>query len=506
MQTNNGETKKILIVGGGTAGWMAANLFAKKLINKGFEISLLESSDIPTVGVGEGSTPYIKRFFDALDIEESEWMSACCATYKGGITFADWSTIPGHTSYFHPFSSSVDGECFNVFRQVTTLRHHGYEVNAHPNDYFLQTELVKQKRLPLSLDKQKSDTIYAYHFDASKLGEYLKKHAASLGVKHIVDSVTQVKLAPSGDISHVETKKNGLVEADIFVDCTGFSALLIQKTLGVPFTIFKDNLYNDAAVAIPSAPKSQYSPQTVATAMSNGWRWDIPLTTRNGNGYVYSSDFQSADDAEAELRRSLGDSILTDASARHIKMRVGRTTKHWHKNCVAIGLSQGFIEPLEATALHIVQLSIEQFIEQYEKGDYSPKYQGFYNDGVNLVFEHIRDYIVLHYLTNSRQNSNYWLACRNDIKISDSLQAIMEVWCQGGDLDAELKRQQITQYYSSMSWHVLLSGVGVFPSGAAKQLQKHAAADDALKQIRQQLKEHARFFPINEGIFNQAVV
>ncbi|MGJ8682528.1 tryptophan halogenase family protein [Paraglaciecola sp.] len=486
--------QEILIVGGGTAGWMAANLLAKSLDSQQFSISLLESKNVPTVGVGEGSTPYIKRFFDTLGIHEKEWMPACSATYKGGITFSNWSTRPGFTQYFHPFTSSLDIDGFDVFKQVTRLKFDNFDVDAHPDNYFLQAALVKQGHLPTSENKQIVDSIYAYHFDATRLGVFLKEHATSLGVKHIVDDVTDVVLAPSGDIDHVLTASKQIISADIFVDCTGFKALLIEKALGVGFHSFKDNLFNDAAVAIASPTKPQYQAHTVSTALSNGWKWDIPLTSRTGNGYVYSSEFMDADAAELELRNAI-QVMDHDVEARHLKMKVGRLDKHWHKNCLAIGLSQGFIEPLEATALHIVQLSIEQFVEQFKKGNYTTQYQEFYNHGVNHLFEHIRDYIVLHYLTNSRDDTEYWRACRKDIKISDRLQVAMEVWCNGGDLDVELNRQQVTQYYSSMSWHVLLAGMGVFPSGVNHPPTSHPAAEQALAQIRQAIAEKVDFFP-----------
>ncbi|MDU0354347.1 tryptophan halogenase family protein [Paraglaciecola aquimarina] len=496
MEQVNSSQRSILIVGGGTAGWMAANLFSKSLSHLGFDIALLESANIPTVGVGEGSTPYIRHLFSALDLTEDEWMPACSATYKGGITFADWSTKKGFNQYFHPFSSSLDQQSFDVFRQVTMLRHGNYQVDAHPNSYFLQSELVKQGRIPKSNDTSVVDSIYAYHFDATKLGLFLKSHAEQLGVRHIVDEVIDVKLSHSGDISSVLTTSGRTLTADIFVDCTGFKALLMEKTLGVKFCSFKDNLFNDSAVAIPTAKKEGYVPQTISTALSNGWKWDIPLSSRTGNGYVYSSDFLSADLAERELRQAINAND-PNIEARHIKMKVGRLEKHWYKNCVAIGLSQGFIEPLEATALHIVQLSIEQFVEQVKRGDYTNKYQDFYNHGVNHLFEHIRDYIVLHYLTNSRSDTDYWKACRNDIKISDRLQAVMEVWCSGQDLEKELNRQQVTQYYSSMSWHVLLAGMGVFPQINSAELTEHQQAQQALNQITQYIAKHTKYFPMS---------
>ena len=455
------NVKEIIILGGGTAGWMAANLMAARWRDKGFTITLVESPEIGVIGVGEGSTPKLKDFFDALNIDETEWMPACNATYKNGIDFRDWSTVPGFESYFHPFGSTIDSLTYKFFKTNAILRRKNVDVSAHPNHFFLMTKLAEKKLAPIAPPNFPFQMDYAYHFDSVLLGRFLKNKAIQRGVKYIEGTVADAELSEDGRISSIRLKNGNKLSADYFVDCTGFHSFLLQKTLGVPFKSFSDNLFNDAAVAIPSEITSEIPSQTVSTALSNGWAWEIPLTNRFGNGYVYSSKFISADQAETELRQYLG-LLDSDVEARHLKMRVGRAEKSWHKNCVAIGLSQGFIEPLEATALQFVQSTIESFIQAFEMGNYSEMHQDEFNQQINQNFEGIRDYIVLHYKTNSRNDTEYWKANRENPNISSNLQAMLSCWDRVQNLEEALQRLDIGKYYTSISWNCLLAGVGRF--------------------------------------------
>lgn len=478
--------KSILIIGGGTAGWMAAALLAKRWPSS-YDIKLIESENIPTVGVGEGSTPYIRKLFETLNIKESEWMPQCNATFKNGITFKHWSTQSGYEHYFHPFLSQFDQDTTPIFEQHTQLRRHGYALSAHPNRYFLTTELTRQRKSPhLKDENDPSITLYAYHFDAALLGNILKNKAKSLGVTHLTGTIDHVAQLPCGDISNVYCQKNGQLTADLFVDCSGFKALLIEKTLKVPFISYSDNLFNDSAIAIASPADANYFPQTVSTALDSGWAWSIPLTNRTGNGYVYSSKYQSQESAEKALRKLINDNRSNSTPARHIKMRVGRSTQHWHKNCLAVGLSQGFIEPLEATALHLVQDTIESFMTAYEKGNSTTEYQAYFNDKINYAFERVRDYIVLHYYTNSRTDTQYWRDCRK-VPISDSLKRIIYAWYNGLDLTQELELQQISQYYPPASWHAMLAGVGAYPNIDPTKIDDFSQEIDSIVKNRQKL-------------------
>lgn len=455
--------KNIVIIGGGTAGWMAANLMAARWIHLGFSITLLESPQIGIIGVGEGSTPQLKGFMDSLGIEESEWMPECNATYKAGISFRNWSVIPGFTSYFHPFPAQPDDYTAPAFFHNSFVRRKGIDVEGHPDHFFLASYLAKQKLAPVANENFPFEIGYGYHFDSTLLGKFLAAKAVARGVIHKEATITQVNLGEQGDIASVTTDTGEVIAADIFVDCSGFSGLLIQKALQVPFKPFSENLFNTSAVVMPTPIGEQIESQTISTALKYGWAWAIPLTSRIGNGYVYSAHFCSKDEAETELRVHLG-LLDSDVQARHLQMNVGRVEQHWARNCVAVGLSQGFIEPLEATALHLVQETIQGFIEQYEAGNFSAQYRTEFNASINRRFEAIRDYIVCHYRVNSRKDSDYWIENGRNEKLSDSLRAILQTWVSGKNLSDELDRQKIDGYYPSISWHCLLAGYGIYPT------------------------------------------
>ena len=305
------------------------------------------------------------------------------------------------------------------------------------------------------------DVWYGYHFDAVLLGKFLHKKSLERGVKYRSCHVTHANLNDRGDIASVSTREGDTIGADFFVDCTGFASLLSIKALATPFVSFSNNLFNDAAVAMPT-PMDEFIPsQTVATAMKHGWAWKIPLTSRYGNGYVYSSSFCSADQAEHELRESLG-LLESDTPARHLKMRIGRLTKHWNRNCLAVGLAQGFIEPLEATALLFIQKTAMGIVEFLERGDFSEAAHDGFNQRVNEHFEGTRDYIVTHYKTNSRTDTEYWRANAANLNISDPLKELYNHWMAGNSIVREVK-QSIGQAYPVFSWYCIMAGMGIFP-------------------------------------------
>lgn len=468
----NPNFKNIVILGGGTAGWMTASLLHKKWQHLGINITLVESPDIGIIGVGEGSTPLLKVFFDALDISESEWMPECNATYKNGITFKDWSTVPGYEEYFHPFPCSLDFATFGFLYKYSELRRKGLDLLAHPNRFSLMANLTEQQLAPLPSENFPFHFQYGYHFDSVLIGKFLRKRAKEKGVTHIEATVESIEQKENGDIASLKLSTGQDLAADFFVDCSGFASILLQKTLKVPFQSFADNLFNDSAIAVPTEIDPNIPAETLSTALSNGWVWKIPLTNRFGNGYVYSSKYCSADEAETELRAHLG--ILdSDVEARHLKMRVGRTEETWRNNCVAIGLSQGFIEPLEATALQFVYSTIDEFGNAIEEGGFTDQYKAEFNERMNTNFEGIRDYIVLHYKTNSRSDSQYWIDNRENTNLSSNLKEMLNCWYGVEDIEAALQRLNIGSYYSKRSWACLLAGVGIFPR------QENLSAADA---------------------------
>jgi len=463
--------KKIVILGGGTAGWMAANLFVKKWSEEQVTVTLIESPDIGIIGVGEGSTPTLKRFFELIDVAEPEWMPRCNATYKVNIRFSGWSPDSGLENYSHPFLSQVDTLTQKSFVVNCMTRRLGLDVHTRPDNFFINGVLAQQEKGPRTPENFPFVMDYGFHFDSGLLGEFLCELAVSRGVTHVQTKVVDVEQNADGDIAALLSDRGNRFDGDFFVDCTGFAGVLMQKALGVEFRDYKSNLFNDSAIVMPTPITKSFPAETVSYAMSNGWCWKIPLTNRYGNGYVYSSDFISDDDAETELRTFLG-TLDSGEETRHLKMRVGQLDKHWQNNCLGLGLSQGFIEPLEATALLLVQISIELFIAEYEQGDFSAKHRGEFNQKVHARFEWVRDYIVAHYKLNTRQDSKYWQANRENMELSDSLRHLLDVWYRRGDLGKELQRQNIESHFGTLSWHCLLSGYGAFPPLAQDQPDK----------------------------------
>jgi len=445
---------------------MTALIFARSLLDRGVEITVLESPLVPIIGVGEGSTPWLRGFFDSLGIEESEWMPACHATYKCGITFAGWSTRPGFTSYFHPFASMLDNLTMTQFVHNADARVNGANLHAHPDRFFIAARLAAGRRAPKAPEKFPFDVWHGYHFDATLLGQFLHKKALARGVRHKSCHVTHATLNADGAIASVQTREGETLAADLFVDCTGFAGLLIDGALKTPYVSFSANLFNDAAVAIPSPMDAAIASQTVSTALSNGWAWQIPLTSRYGNGYVYSTQYCTADAAETELRRHLG-LLDSDVPARHLKMKVGRVTQHWHKNCLAIGLSGGFIEPLEATALLFIQQTAATFVDFLERGDLSDRAHEAFNQQVNDHFEGTRDYIVTHYKTNTRQDTEYWRANAANLNLSDNLKKLYSVWMAGKSIASAVRQQVLGRGYPVFSWYALMAGMGIFPDSRA---------------------------------------
>ena len=468
----------ILILGGGTAGWMAACLMARAW--PAAAITLVESPEIATIGVGEGSTPQLRGFFADLGVAEAEWMPACDATYKTGIAFHGWSGEPGFEGYFHPFASDIDLHTQPTFHVAARLRRTGHDVPAHPDRFFFNARLAAARRAPVAPASFPFEVGYGYHFDAVKLGLWLRSHAIGRGVVHRPGRVREVSIDARGEVADLLLDNGERLAADLFVDASGFAAVIAERALGVPFLPFADNLFCDRAVAIPTAADpAGPAAHTRATALGHGWAWAIPLTARIGNGYVYASRYCSADAAEAELRAHLGG---TDAPARHLTMKVGRLAASWRGNCLAIGLAQGFIEPLEATALHLVQTTVERFIDAWGGGGFTPGGRDAFNAGIARRIEGIRDYIVAHYRLNRRDDTAFWRDNAANQALSDDLKAIMTRWFTGDDVVAEIARRDLGSFYTPMSWECLLAGYGTFPPPA--RLRPAAAPIDMARVDR----------------------
>lgn len=423
--------KSIVIVGGGSAGWMSAAYLNKVLsdLTPQTTITLVESPEINTIGVGEATIPPIRDFFSLVGISEIELLLETEATIKSGIRFDNWLTNQDER-YFHPFEAPILSDGINIASHWAAEACKG---NPQRN-FAVSTGLLEALSGQLKCSKQfdsadyDAPTAYAYHLDATLLGQLLKRHSINRGVTCIEDTVTSVNVADDGNITSLITNNHGTVEGDFFIDCTGFSAVLIERTLGGEFVSYTDELLCDSAVAMRTARTASDTlpPYTIASAVDAGWIWRIELANRNGNGYVFSSDHQAADAAELTLRQHL--SADDSDEAMHLKMRVGRRREFWSKNCLAIGLSGGFIEPLESTGLQLIEMGLRMFFDHLP-GDADPApLRDKYNSLMRQNYDEIKDFIVLHYHLTQREDTPFWRANKHEVKPSDSLLERLERW------------------------------------------------------------------------------
>lgn len=449
--------KSVIILGGGTAGWMTANLLHRHWSDQGTIISLIESKDIGIIGVGEGSTPQLKAFFDEIGVSEAEWMPRCNATYKAGIEFAGWSDRPGFERYFHPFPTDIDGFTQSKFFYATRARRIGRDVPAHPDAFFVPTRIAREGRAPIAPPNFPFSVSYGYHFDAHLIGDFLAELGTERGIRHVDARIVSVDVGEGGEVDALVAEDGRRFEADFFVDASGFRAAIIEGALKEAHLPFAANLFNDRAVVVPTKHGSgPIHACTRSVAKSAGWIWHIPLTNRMGNGYVFSSRYIDPEDAAAELLGELR--LPADTEVRHLKMRCGRIERSWVKNCLAVGLAQGFVEPLEATALHVVLATVNAFLDAWELDK-----RDTFNSLIARRYEGIRDYLVCHYRSARRTDTDYWRDATTMHALSDSLKAVITAWFTGADLEKEVVQQQIAAYYAPISWHCMLAGYGNFP-------------------------------------------
>lgn len=477
MHNQGNPPKNIVIVGGGSAGWMTASVFLNSMGRSGSKISLIESSNISTIGVGEGTTPLFKRFLNFQGIPETEFMAACNETYKLGINFPGWTNSDEFETYFHPFASPGHDQYDQQFFDNCDLRRRGESANTDPADFFFNAEMAAQCKAPVGpppCDSSKTD--YAYHFDTALLADFLKKRCIDRGINYVVDDVTDVVLKDSGDISHLTTASGGELSADFFVDCTGFRKLLIGKILDEEMISYEPRLFNNSAVVIrtPVSAHGEVQPYTESRALKCGWAWHIPIGNKISWGYVYSAKYTSQEDAETELRDLIGDDSR-DVDALNIKLQVGRVREHWKNNCLAIGLSQGFIEPLEATALGLTQFSINRFVTHFARGQYQSGYREHFNNIVNEAFDCTIDYIQMHYKLSTRDDTPYWRDCSANQNISDTMRAVIAGWDSSSDFLSILKDHVHRSSYAPYSWYCILSGMGRYRKSTDGQRRKSTA-------------------------------
>jgi tryptophan 7-halogenase len=487
--------RKIVIVGGGSAGWMAAAALAAVVGRRVEEIVLVESSQIGTIGVGEATLPTLRAFNATLGLDEVEFIRRTQATFKLGIEFVGWNP---ERAFFHGFSD-FGPDMRGVSPHQVWLRMRAGEADRSYADYSISTIAARLGRFAPPVPNRESvlgSYSYAFQFDAASYAAYLRAFAEQRGVKRIDGRIVDVRLrADDGFIDAVVLEGGRLVGGDLFIDCSGFAGLLIERALHAGFDDWSKWLPCDRAFAVPCARAGEPTPFTRSTAHQAGWQWRIPLQHRTGNGHVFCSSYISEDEAAETLLANLDGEAL--AAPRLIKFTAGCRREVWKRNCVALGLASGFLEPLESTSIHLVESGIGRLVELFPDRGFEPKLADEYNRLMRRSYESIRDFIILHYCA-SRRDGELWRYCQN-MPIPDGLRHQIELFKASGAVAL-----YDSGAFAEPSWISIYFGLGVFPrrhdpmadlieeavarrelerrahivTGAAQSLSKHGAFID----------------------------
>jgi len=465
MIDQHADIKSVCILGGGTAGWMTAAALAFKFRDSDIQITLVESEQIGTVGVGEATLPHIRFFNQAIGIDEATFMRATNATFKLGIEFCDWGKLGD--SYIHPFGDfgqQIEGVDFHhIWNQLrrsglkTPLDEFSYPIIAAQNGKFHHPDP--------DMSKIESTFGYAYQFDATLYAKFLRSFAEERGVNRIEGKVVEVLQNPeTGHVAKLRLEAGPKVEAELFIDCSGFRGLLIEQCLETGYQDWSEWLPCNRAVAVPSETVGDIPPYTRSTARAAGWQWRIPLQHRTGNGYVYCSDYISDDEAASQLLSTVEGELLADPKQLYFK--TGRRNLFWNKNVVSIGLSAGFLEPLESTSIHFIQEGITALLEIFPDRSFEQSDQDEYNDRMAINFERVRDFLLLHYVATERDDSAMWRHFRN-LTLPESLQSKIDAWKHRG---------HVPSYEFSVflppSWIAVFAGQRIFPTAEDPRLTR----------------------------------
>ena len=449
------EPLEIVIVGGGTAGWMAAAALASLLPANGWRVRLVESEEIGIVGVGEATFPEVKYFNDAIGIDEAEMLRATNGAFKLGIEFVDWG-FKG-SRYIHPFGVHGPANMEHIFHhQWVRALQSGWRSEMGEFSHAAQAARNCRFQFPeTGPPGTNSAYTYAYHFDASLYGAFLRRIAEQRGVLRTEGKVGKVVQHPqSGDIQSLLLESGEVIAGDFFIDCSGFRSLLLGEALGVGWEDWSKWLVCDRAFAVPTE-RDELSPYTRSTAMEAGWRWRIPLQHRTGNGYVFSTSFISEDEAADSLIRSLETKPL--AEPRLLKFRSGRRVASWANNCVGMGLAGGFLEPLESTSIYLVQVAIMQLVPLLPGKRIDPRLRDEFNRLMDLQYERIRDFLILHYHLTRRDDAEIWRYCAA-MDVPDSLSRKSDLFRQSGIIE-----KYKDGLFTPTSWLSVFIGQGLIP-------------------------------------------
>ncbi len=469
--------RSLVIVGGGTAGWIAA-AYLSKALQRYVDITVIEAATIPKIGVGEATVPNLQRvLFDYLEIPEFEWMRQCNASLKTAVKFVNWARPPANGEsdhFYHTFGLLPN--CDNIpLSHYWFFRHSLGDPTSYHYACLKEPPLLDAKLSPVYLDGRRA-TKYAWHFDAHLVAEYLKNVAVQkLGVHHVVDEIEHVLLDDRGFIKSVQTKSRRTVEGELFVDCSGFRGLLINQALGEPFIDMRDHLLCDSAVAAPilhDDEKNGIEAYTSAIAMRSGWTWKIPMLGRFGSGYVFSSKFATMDEAARDfcaLWNIKEDSIPLNK----IRFRVGRNRRAWVANCVSIGLSSCFLEPLESTGIYFITASVFQLAKHFPDRSFDPKLIARFNREIEFMFDDSRDFIQAHYVISPREDTPFWRANKHDLHLSDNFKEKMEMYEAGLPVNVPTTSEEsyygnfefeFRNFWTNHSYYCIFSGLGFNPT------------------------------------------
>ena len=455
-----------MIVGGGSAGWLTAGILAAEHRTgkpDGLRVKLVESPDVKPIGVGEGTWPTMRDTLRKMGVSETDFIRECDASFKQASRFDRWVTGGDDDTYYHPFALPQGYGDVNLVSQWQSLP----SKRPYAEVVSYQAHLCDQGRAPKQVTTPEWAAVanYAYHLDAGKFGQFLQKFCTEkLGVEHVLDHVRGVNSADNGDITSLQTETNGQIEGDLFIDCTGFASLLLGQHYGIPFISRKETLFCDTAMALQVPNKDEDSPiasNTISTAQEAGWIWDIGLPSRRGTGHVYSSAHTTDDEAELALRAYItstgGDGKA--GTARKIAINPGHRETFWHRNCVAVGISAGFIEPLEASALALIELSAKMISDELpatrEIMDLVAKR---FNDRFRYRWDRIIDFLKLHYVLSQRTDSDFWLDNRKVETIPSHLLELLELWKFQPPSRSDLF--QVEEIFPSASYQYVLYGMG----------------------------------------------
>ena len=488
MAVDSKAKTKVVVAGGGTAGWLTAYSLVTRLGNL-LDITLVESDQIGSVGVGEATIPTMRTFHRLVGIDEQEFMSATQATFKLGIRFDNWGQQ--NDSYFHSFGEIGQRSWMAEFHEFW-LEAKAQGFGGSLDDYCLELKAAKANKFATSSGKKPVN--FAYHLNATAYAAFLRQKSEAAGVKRVEGRITQIQNDETGNIVSVTLDNGSKVAGDVFIDCTGFRGLLIGEHLKVDFEDWSHLLAADSAIAVQTQATESARPYTIAMAHSAGWQWRIPLQNRVGNGIVYSSRFLSDDEARTTLLGNLTGPTITEP--RQIRFTTGRRKKAWYKNCIAIGLSSGFLEPLESTSIHLITTAILRLMKLFPFEGNSRLLAEHFNRETQLELETIRDFIILHYHLTQRNDSPFWQHYKS-MQIPDSLTHRMAMFRENAYAwpdDVALFRVD--------SWVQVMMGQGLMPKqhhGAGRVL----AADGLKSQMMalksmidrsvSQLPEHADF-------------